>query len=196
MLYITYLVLIYLITVYLLIFFLPFLLPPTLVTTSLISMNLVVFCLFLFLFCFVLFWDSTYKWSDMLFVFLWLISLSITSSRSTNLICQIFPCNQFRFPDIFWTREYIKLTLSSCGCSVGPGTWFRISPHCVSESTVVPFWLLKVQELELSVPKSLWEIKRVVEPLELMKLGNYLSSYYASKLGGKKMFMESTLGGV
>ena len=108
MLCITSLVLIYLITVYLLTFFLQFLLPPTLVTTSLISMNLVVFCFFFFL------WDSTYKWSDIVFVLLWLISLSIMPSRSTNLIYQIFLCNQFRFPNIFWTREYINLTLSSC----------------------------------------------------------------------------------
>ena len=68
--------------------------------------------------CFLLFffflWDSTYKWSDIVFVLLWLISLSIMPSRSTNPIYQIFLCNQFRFPDIFWTREYINLTLSSC----------------------------------------------------------------------------------
>ena len=109
MLYIIPLVLIYLRTVYLLTFFLQFLLPPTLITTSLISMNLVVFCLFFFFP-----WDSTYKWSDIVFVLLWLISPSITPSRSTNLIYPIFLCNQFRFPDIVWTREYIKLTLSSC----------------------------------------------------------------------------------
>ena len=96
---------------------------------------------------------------------------------STNLIYQIFLCNQFRFSDIFWTREYVKLTVH-VACSVGPGTSVQ---DFTSESTVVPFWLLKVQELEFSVPKSLWEIKRMVEPLELMKLDNYPSSYYASK---------------
>ena len=35
----------------------------------------------------------------------------------------------------------------------------------------------------------------MVEPLELMKLDNYLSSTMLPNWGEKKMFMESTLGG-
>ena len=84
-LYITSLWLTYYVTGgwYLLIAYTYFALPPSLssllATTCLFSEPM---SLFLFLFClFVLFFDSTCKWDHVAFLFLWLISLSIISSR-------------------------------------------------------------------------------------------------------------------
>ena len=48
-----------------------------------VSMCLFLFCVLVYLFCFL---DSTYKWNHKVFVFLWLISLSIISSRSIHIV--------------------------------------------------------------------------------------------------------------
>ena len=55
-------------------------------TTCLFSVSMTLFlfsyiCSFVFVFL-----DSTYKWNHMVFVFLWLISLSIVHSRSTHIV--------------------------------------------------------------------------------------------------------------
>ena len=56
-----------------------------------------------------MFWDATYKWDHTVFVFLWLISLSIMSSRLIHVI------TSGRIPLIFWLNNiplYLHITFS------------------------------------------------------------------------------------
>ena len=61
----------------------PLLCPATIRLFS-VSMTLFLFCLFLCFF--VCFLDSTHKWNYTLFVFLWLISLSVILSKSIHVV--------------------------------------------------------------------------------------------------------------